>query len=96
MNLNFHIEYQTVYGQDLILNIVSEKKKGAPKVSEYRMQTVDGVHWDCQVSCVIGTGTSVDYFYSIENGGRKERREWGVVEAIPSLLQSPAGVGTRV
>ena len=79
MNLNFHIEYQTVYGQDLILNIVSEKKKGAPKVSEYRMQTVDGVHWDCQVSCVIGTGTSVDYFYSIENGGRKERREWGVV-----------------
>ena len=79
MNLNFHIEYQTVYGQDLILNIVSEKKNGAPKVSEYRMQTVDGVHWDCQVSCVIGTGTSVDYFYSIENGGRKERREWGVV-----------------
>ena len=79
MNLNFHIEYQTVYGQDLILNIVSEKKKGAPKVSEYRMQTVDGVHWDCQVSCVIGTGKSVDYFYSIENGGRKERREWGVV-----------------
>ena len=79
MNLNFHIEYQTVYGQDLILNIVSEKKKGVPKVSEYRMQTVDGVHWDCQVSCVIGTGTSVDYFYSIENGGRKERREWGVV-----------------
>ncbi len=74
MNLNFHIEYQTVYGQDLILNIVSEKKKGAPTVSEYRMQTVDGVHWDCQVSCVIGTGTSVDYFYSIENGGRKERR----------------------
>ena len=47
MNLNFHIEYQTVYGQDLILNIVSEKKKGVPKVSEYRMQTVDGVHWDC-------------------------------------------------
>ncbi len=79
MNLNFHIEYQTVYGQDLILNIVSEKKKGVHKVSEYRMQTVDGVHWDCQVSCVIGTGTSVDYFYSIENGGRKERREWGVV-----------------
>ena len=79
MNLNFHIEYQTVYGQDLILNIVSEKKKGVPKVSEYRMQTVDGVHWDSQVSCVIGTGTSVDYFYSIENGGRKERREWGVV-----------------
>ena len=79
MNLNFHIEYQTVYGQDLILNIVSEKKNGAPKVSEYRMQTVDGVHWYCQVSCVIGTGTSVDYFYSIENGGRKERREWGVV-----------------
>ncbi len=79
MNLNFHIEYQTVYGQDLILNIVSEKKKGAPTVSEYRMQTVDGVHWDCQVNCVIGTGTSVDYFYSIENGGRKERREWGVV-----------------
>ena len=58
---------------------MSEKKKGVPKVSEYRMQTVDGVHWDCQVSCVIGTGTSVDYFYSIENGGRKERREWGVV-----------------
>ena len=55
MNLNFHIEYQTVYGQDLILNIVSEKKNGAPKVSEYRMQTVDGVHWDCQVSCVIST-----------------------------------------
>ena len=79
MNLNFHIEYRTVYGQDLILNIINKKAKGDTTVSEYRMQTADGFHWDCQVNCVVGTGTTLDYFYSIENGGRKERREWGVL-----------------
>lgn len=80
MNLKFHVEYQTVFGQELVLNIVSEYKKRAQSVSEYRMQTTDGLTWECEVkyqpSAMPG---SVEYFYTVVSGEQVERREWRVV-----------------
>ena len=39
MNLKFCIDYQTIYGQDMVLNIVNASDKGGEYISEYRMHT---------------------------------------------------------
>lgn len=78
MNLHFHIEYQTVYGQELVLNIIDEKKEDI-KVHQYRMSTPDGFHWDCQLRMNCKVGDQLDYFYTVCRGDVAERREWGVI-----------------
>ena len=80
MNLKFHVAYQTVFGQELVLNIVSENKKKGQTVSEYRMQTADGQNWECEVKYQAASlPAAVDYFYTVVSGEVTERREWRVV-----------------
>ena len=80
MKLKFHVEYQTVFGQELVLNIVSEYKKRTQSVSEYRMQTTDGQSWECEVKYQpAATPAGVDYFYTVVSGEQVERCEWRVV-----------------
>ena len=38
-NINFHIQYSTTYGEELLLNLVYFDKKGAQQTSVYRMNT---------------------------------------------------------
>ena len=54
----FKIEYNTVYGQDLVLNIIDRNGNGDKTVSEDRMRTYDGCHWECEVHCAIKKGTT--------------------------------------
>ena len=79
MNVQFHIDYQTYYGQDLVLNIITGQHNGAHEASQYRMRTADGYHWEVEVKKDAKPGTQVDYFYSIFRGDNEERREWGVM-----------------
>lgn len=79
MNLQFHIDYQTYYGQELVLNMAVLDKKGTSKVSAYRMQTADGLHWEVALHHSFPVGTKLNYFYSVDRGELQERREWGVV-----------------
>ena len=80
MNLKFHVEYQTVFGQELVLNVVAENIKKGQTVSEYRMQTVDGQSWECEVKYRASSlPTAVNYFYTVVSGENVERREWRVV-----------------
>lgn len=80
MDLIFKIDYNTVYGQDLVLNIVNEAGNGDKAVSEYRMHTVDGYHWECEICLDTMVGVAaIDYYYSIARGDAQERREWGVI-----------------
>lgn len=62
MNLNFYIDYQTHYGQELILNVVNKQGNGDSHVSECKMQTLDGRHWFCQLNSDFPSITSIDYF----------------------------------
>ena len=55
----FKIEYNTVYGQDLVLNIIDRNGNGDKTVSEYRMRTYDGFHWEGEVNCALKTGTTI-------------------------------------
>ena len=79
MKLKFCIEYQTIFGQELVLNIVEGQKQGVLSVSSYRMQTCDGLHWEYVLNRIPKTKKSIDYYYSVERGDQQERREWGVV-----------------
>ncbi|MBF1608137.1 MAG: 4-alpha-glucanotransferase, partial [Prevotella sp.] len=79
MNIQFHIDYQTYYGQDLVLNIITGQHKGAVEASQYRMRTSDGYHWEVEVKKDAKPGTHIDYFYSILCGNNEQRKEWGVI-----------------
>lgn len=39
MIINFHLEYQTTFGEELIVNILTDGK-----VEEHKMGTLDGIH----------------------------------------------------
>ena len=91
MKLKFCIEYQTIFGQDLVLNIVEGQKQGVPHVSEYRMQTTDGLHWEYILNSLPKSKKSIDYYYSVERGNQQERREWGVVAHKLEVNSKSAG-----
>ncbi len=76
MNLQFHLEYQTVFGEELVLNHVSVHEDGEREVTSYRMSTLDGMHWSCDLNGVLKLGTAVDYYYSVMRGDQVLRHEW--------------------
>ena len=74
MNLQFNINYRTVYGEDVILNIIEDNES----VSKYRMTTNDGLQWTISLNRLFDCGSVVNYFYSVERDGREVRHEWKV------------------
>ena len=88
MNLRFHIDYKTVFGEELVLNVMnsatdsasgdSRRSKGGIMPAQVRMGTHDGEHWTCEVntSAKIANGCVIDYFYSVETDGAEKRHEW--------------------
>ena len=74
MKLFFNVEYQTTFGEDLVLNIVSSDT--AAKVSQHKMTTLDGLHWFCELTKAMKPGTYVDYYYSVMRGDETLRHEW--------------------
>ncbi len=81
MKLFFYLQYDTVFGQDLRLNIMGEtavKGDRAPENTVYAMTTVDGKMWQCEIE-LEKTPKSINYFYSIDKWGKEERQEWQTV-----------------
>ena len=78
MKLNFHIEYRTVFGEELVLNLMTKDAQGTLLESPYRMHTADGCHWSCELNGRFSVGNVIDYYYSVENNGVTGRREWVV------------------
>lgn len=84
MNLNFNINYDTIFGEELVLNIIHHgKNHDKDSVSQYRMGTIDGHHWNYQMNAKKECD-SIDYFYSIDNSGTEKRHEW---TTIPHRLE---------
>ena len=50
MKINFHLEYQTTFGEELVVNILSENK-----TETHKMGTLDGLHWTCELSKAVKT-----------------------------------------
>ena len=84
MNLNFNINYDTIFGEELVLNIIHHgKNHDKDSVSQYRMGTIDGHHWNYQMNAQKECD-SIDYFYSLDNSGTEKRHEW---TTIPHRLE---------
>ena len=87
MKINFHLEYQTTFGEELVVNILS-----GDKTETHKMGTLDGLHWSCEVSKAARTNAFIDYYYSVMRGEQTARTEW-LVE--PHRLEFAANKGTR-
>ena len=99
MNIYFHIEYHTVFGEELVLNIIRKNEDGKEVTAQYRMATADGHQWtyalnNYQVHGAAakrgGQGDLLDYFYSVDNNGSEERTEWRTVAHRLELLPASA------
>ena len=87
MKIEFHLEYQTTFGEELVVNILSEEK-----TETHKMGTLDGLHWTCELSKAGKTSAYIDYFYSVMRGDQVERTEWLVT---PHRLEFAASKGAR-
>ena len=68
----FEIEYHTVFGQELVLNIIGGKR--------LVMHTSDGATWRVAADLQL----PASYYYSVQRGGDDERCEW---HRIPHILR---------
>ena len=68
MNIRFNIEYRTVYGEDLFLNVL---QPDGSQVS-HAMHTADGIIWSVELQ----TERPIEYFYTVTWQGREKRSEW--------------------
>lgn len=81
MNLNFNVDYQTKFGEEIILNVVCDNV-----VKKYRMNTVDGMRWTHH--CVhADEHAMLQYFYSVEYDGTTEKNEWTTMPHRVELKQ---------
>jgi len=74
MKLLFNLEYQTNFGEDLMLNILSADDPS--KVSQHKMSTLDGLNWTCELTKAMKPETYIDYYYSLQRGEDTVRHEW--------------------
>ena len=89
MKVRFNIEYSTVYGENLVLNIVNHAEDGA--TASHAMKPATDKSWKCDVDLPAKAG-QIDYYYSVEREGKMTRHEWTV---IPHRLDLNAAKATR-
>ncbi|MCR5181151.1 MAG: 4-alpha-glucanotransferase, partial [Bacteroidaceae bacterium] len=68
MNIKFEIEYRTIWGEDLFLNVLERDGSQTP----HAMRTSDGVIWYVELE----TEKAIDYFYTVTWKNREKRTEW--------------------
>ncbi len=89
MNLQFNLQYQTAFGEELVLNILSE---GNSTIAEqHKMTTLDGLNWFCELAKTAKPGSYIDYYYTVGRSGKETRKEWSVE---PHRLEFAAANGT--
>ena len=71
MRIGFNLEYQTTFGEELMLNILAEGK-----TEQHKMGTLDGLHWMCELNKTVKADKCIDYFYSVVRGEEQTRTEW--------------------
>ena len=68
MNTRFEIEYRTVFGQDLWLNVLEPDGNH----TSHAMKTYDGVIWEVNLE----VSQTIHYYYSVTWQGDLRRSEW--------------------
>ena len=80
MKIQFNIEYNTVFGEELYVSIERKHTDGTLGEDSVRLFTVDGQHWSGEWSLKDDHTTSIDYYYSVNKNGAEKRHEWYVVK----------------
>lgn len=89
MKLIFNINYHTVFGEELVLNLLKEDENA---INSFHMGTLDGSHWTCEINGNYPIGTVLDYYYSVEKNGATARHEWLVA---PHRLEMASKIATN-
>lgn len=74
MVFRFNIEYKTVYGENLVLNLNMDNEEVPNSLG-----TTDGLHWSCDLDVTPKT-KNITYYYSVERDGVCIKKEWQVVK----------------
>ncbi|MBQ0069730.1 MAG: 4-alpha-glucanotransferase, partial [Bacteroidales bacterium] len=74
MKLRFILDYQTVYGEEIVLNMLAADGS----VTEHAMKTTNGSEWKCEITLEENC-TQLDYYYSVKRDTAVIRHEWLVV-----------------
>ena len=91
MKLRFNIEYQTSFGEQLVLNI----KENSSKTTAYRMSSLDDYHWFYELNGRFSVGEVFDYYYSVDFDGQPKRHEW-LVDAHRLEMVSEKGINYTI
>ena len=91
MKLRFNIEYQTSFGEQLVLNI----KESSSKTTAYRMSSLDDYHWFYELNGRFSVGEVFDYYYSVDFDGQPKRHEW-LVDAHRLEMVSEKGINYTI
>ena len=89
MKVRFNIEYGTIYGEDLVLNMIDSLDGHV--VSSHAMKPASDKAWKCDIDVPAKAG-HIDYYYSVERDGKPTRHEWTV---IPHRLDLNAAKANR-
>lgn len=91
MNILLNITYDTSFGEELVLNLITGRKEGSIVTTPYRMHTNDGHVWKCDLNLGLETGTHIDYYYTVVRGETTVVRSEWVVEPHRLELTSMRG-----
>ncbi|MBQ8453423.1 MAG: 4-alpha-glucanotransferase [Prevotella sp.] len=81
MKLTFYIQYKTIFGEELVLNVVTPQTDATPeKTVPYRMSTRDGLDWSYELNIAEPHPTCIEYYYSVECNGQEKCHEWTVMK----------------
>lgn len=88
MTVQFNIEYKVMFGEQIVVNIQTEK--GELKLP---LETTDGERWACDW-CVESPEKSYTYYYSVEREGRAVKTEWLMIKHQLDVNAKKAAVYT--
>ena len=88
MTVQFNIEYKTMFGEQIVVNIQTEE--GELKLP---LETTDGERWACDW-CVESPEKSYTYYYSVEREGRAVKTEWLMIKHQLEVNAKKAAVYT--
>lgn len=91
MNILLNITYDTSFGEELVLNLITGREEGSIVTTPYRMHTNDGHVWKCNLNLGLETGTHIDYYYTVVRGETTVVRSEWVVEPHRLELTSMRG-----
>ena len=83
MTLHFHIEYNTNFGEEVSLNIIE-----GHEVKSYRMTTINGTDWYCDLA--QSKATTLTYYYKVSGGSNGDRYEWQMVRHLLDMTSTTA------